>query len=313
MFIKASILCAALVAVSPQSTCDSQKSCSSKQGSTPASAVVEGKNIVETALASEDFSTLVKAVTAAGLAEALQAEGPLTVFAPTNAAFAKLPKETVAELFDPKNKAMLQAILTYHVAAGKLTSKEVVSRDATASLNGQRIQFKTTDDGVKISGATLLSADIECTNGVIHVIDTVILPSTLDIVETAMKAGSFKTLGTALKAAQLAEALKGKGPFTVFAPSDEAFAALPRGTVEDLLEPENREKLAAILKYHVVPGRVYTSDFSEKRGLKTLQGQALKAGSREGKTFMVQGAKIISADIDTTNGVIQVIDKVLLP
>ena len=133
-----------------------------------------------------------------------------------------------------------------------------------------------------------------------------------DIVDTAVAAGSFKTLAAALGAADLVDALKGKGPFTVFAPTDEAFAKLPEGTVEDLLRPENKEKLAAILKYHVVPGRVMAKDAVKLSSAKTLEGSEFKIRHEDG-TLYVDNAAVAAADIKASNGVIHVIDAVILP
>jgi len=137
-------------------------------------------------------------------------------------------------------------------------------------------------------------------------------PASQDIVETAVAAGSFKTLAAALQAAGLVDTLKGKGPFTVFAPTDEAFAKLPPGTVEDLLKPENKEKLVAILTYHVVPGTDLASQIAKMKSVKTVNGQSL-AISVDGSTVMVGDAKVIKTDILCSNGVIHVIDSVLLP
>ncbi len=132
-----------------------------------------------------------------------------------------------------------------------------------------------------------------------------------DIVDTAVEAGSFNTLVAAVKAAGLVDALKGDGPFTVFAPTDDAFAKLPAGTVESLLEPENKDKLAAILTYHVVPGKIMSSDV--KPGLvETLQGSKLEVSSESG-ALLVDGAKIVATDVTATNGVIHVIDQVIIP
>jgi uncharacterized surface protein with fasciclin (FAS1) repeats len=133
-----------------------------------------------------------------------------------------------------------------------------------------------------------------------------------DIVETAIAAGSFETLLAAVKAAGLVETLQGDGPFTVFAPTDEAFAKLPAGTVESLLKPENRDKLVAVLTYHVVPGRLMAKDVVGAKYLKTVQGQNIKV-SLKGDSAMVDGAKIVKTDIETSNGVIHVIDSVILP
>ena len=141
---------------------------------------------------------------------------------------------------------------------------------------------------------------------------TVSNAASADIVDTAVSAGSFNTLVAAVQAAGLVETLKGEGPFTVFAPTDEAFAALPAGTVENLLKPENRDQLVAILTYHVVPGKVMSGD---------LQGTQTSAPTVNGDTVdinafgdvLVDGAQVVQADIETSNGVIHVIDEVILP
>jgi len=133
-----------------------------------------------------------------------------------------------------------------------------------------------------------------------------------DIVETAVAAGSFKTLAAALNAAGLVETLKGPGPFTVFAPTDEAFAKLPAGAVEDLLKPENKAKLVAVLTYHVVPGSVTASQVVKMTSAKTVQGQSVTISARDGKV-KVDGANVVKADVMASNGVIHVIDSVILP
>ena len=135
-----------------------------------------------------------------------------------------------------------------------------------------------------------------------------------DIVDTAVGAGSFKTLAAALQAAGLVDVLKGEGPFTVMAPTDEAFAKLPEGTLESLLKPENKEKLVAILTYHVIPGRAMATDVVKLNGktVKTVEGNAAKIEVRNGNV-MIDGAKVIKTDILCSNGVIHVIDSVILP
>ncbi|WP_165251324.1 fasciclin domain-containing protein [Paludisphaera soli] len=135
-----------------------------------------------------------------------------------------------------------------------------------------------------------------------------------DIVDTAVGAGSFKTLVAAVKAAGLVETLKGDGPFTVLAPTDEAFAKLPEGTVESLLKPENKDKLIAVLTYHVIPSKAMAADVVKLDGksVKSVQGGAVKV-SVDGKTVMINDAKVIKADIACSNGVIHVIDTVILP
>lgn len=133
-----------------------------------------------------------------------------------------------------------------------------------------------------------------------------------DIVDTAVSAGSFNTLVTAVQAAGLVETLKGEGPFTVFAPTDEAFAKLPAGTVEDLLKPENKDKLVSILTYHVVPGKVMSGDIAGKEMMvASVQGDTIDVNATNG--VMVDGASVVTADIETDNGVIHVIDSVIMP
>jgi uncharacterized surface protein with fasciclin (FAS1) repeats len=133
------------------------------------------KNIVEIASANKDFTTLVAAVVAAGLAETLSGAGPFTVFAPTNEAFAKLPAGTVAELIKPENKEKLAAILTYHVVAGKTLSSDLTDGQLIKTVNGQKVKVSV-GDKVKVDGAVVITPDLEASNGVIHVIDAVIMP-----------------------------------------------------------------------------------------------------------------------------------------
>ncbi len=142
---------------------------------------------------------------------------------------------------------------------------------------------------------------------------TTVTASAKDIVDTAVAAGSFKTLVAAVKAAGLVDVLKSDGPFTVFAPTDEAFAALPKGTVETLLKPENKAQLVKILTYHVLPKKVGAAHIVDKRfRIKTVQGQRLLLNGRGGKV-RVNDANVVAADVKASNGVIHVIDKVLLP
>ncbi len=286
--------------------------CSSSAKASTAAVQANGKNIVDTAVAAVSFKTLAAALDAAGLVETLKGKGPFTVFAPTDAAFAALPEGTLKSLLEPKNKGTLQSILTYHVVPGSVASGDVVKLRDAVTLNGQRVDIRVSDDGVEIDAAKVTQVDIRCSNGIIHVLDAVILPSTNDIVVTAVKAGKFKTLATALEAAGLVEALKGKGPFTVFAPTDEAFARLPAGTLESLLLPKGKEQLAAILKYHVVSGRVFSDAAAKGATVATLQGGSLRTRSENGQVF-VNEARVVGADIDTANGVVHVIDSVLLP
>lgn len=278
---------------------------------TRAQSVTE-KDIVTTAVEAGSFKTLAAALKAAGLVETLQAKGPYTVFAPSDEAFAKLPPGTIDTLLKPENKDRLISVLTYHVIRGKVPAANVVKLQAASTLNGQRVAVKTGGGKVQINHATVVATDIACSNGVIHAIDQVILPSADRISATAEKAGSFKTLLAAAKAAGLVDVLSGNQALTVFAPTDEAFAKLPAGTVESLLKPENKEKLAAILKFHVVPGRAFSDDVLSRKELTTVHGGTLTAAIENGAAT-INGAGLVATDIDSSNGVIHVIDAVMLP
>ncbi len=269
-------------------------------------------DIVDTAISAGSFKTLVAAVQAAGLVDTLKGAGPFTVFAPTDEAFAKLPAGTVESLLKPENKAKLQAILTYHVVAGKVLAADVVKLSGAKTVQGQQLDIQVANGKVSVDGANIVKTDIETSNGVIHVIDSVLLPADKDIVDTAVAAGSFKTLVAAVKAAGLVDTLKSTGPFTVFAPTDEAFAKLPEGTVANLLKPENKDKLIAILTYHVVAGKVMASDVVKIASAKTVNGKSA-AVTVSDAGVMIDKAKVIATDIETSNGVIHVIDSVILP
>jgi len=270
------------------------------------------KNIVDTAVEAGKFKTLAAALGAAGLVDAVKGPGPFTVFAPSDEAFAKLPKGTVETLLKPENKEKLKAILTYHVVPGKVMAKDVLGVKGAKSLNGQRIDVKVDCGKVMVDGAQVVGTDIACTNGVIHVIDSVILPSEDNIPTVATKAGKFNTLLAAAKAAGLVEALSGDKALTVFAPTDDAFAKLPKDTVATLLKPENKDKLKAILLFHVVEGRVYSEDALAAKSAATLQGSKVEITVKDGAAY-VNGAKILATDVDASNGVIHIIDSVILP
>ena len=280
---------------------------------TTATATTAKSTIVETAVAAGSFKTLVAAVQAAGLVETLNGAGPFTVFAPTDEAFAKLPAGTLEMLLKPENKAKLAAILTYHVVPGAVKAADVVKLKNAGTVNGQRVDIKVDGAKVTVDGAAVTATDIACSNGVIHVIDTVILPVDGTIVDVAAKNGSFNTLVAAVKAAGLVETLSGKGPFTVLAPTDAAFAKLPAGTLEMLLKPENKKQLVDILSYHVVPGVAAYSDAVVKMTeVPTVLGSPIAVKVVGGKV-MLNGATVVAADVEATNGVIHVVDTVILP
>lgn len=268
------------------------------------------KTIVETAEGAGSFTTLLAAVDAAGLTETLSGDGPFTVFAPTDDAFAALPEGTVEALLeDPEGD--LKDILLYHVVSGNVMAADVTTQSDVMTLLGKKLRIDTSGGGVQIDGATVVTTDIVCSNGVIHVIDAVMLPKK-NIVETAVDDGRFTTLVAAVQAAGLAGALSDETKdYTVFAPTDDAFAALPEGTVDALLEdPEGQ--LKDILLYHVADGMYPAAEVAAMDSIATLQGSSLTIDA-SGGSVEVDGATVIIADVECSNGIIHVIDAVMIP
>jgi uncharacterized surface protein with fasciclin (FAS1) repeats len=190
-------------------------------------------------------------------------------------------------------------------------AKDVVNLKWAETVNGQAARIQVVDGAVMVDGAKVVKADIETSNGVIHVIDSVILPRK-DIVDTAIGAGSFNTLVTAVKAADLVDTLKGKGPFTVFAPADSAFAKLPAGTVEGLLK--EIPALKSVLTFHVIAGRILAEDIAlGSTSVPTVNGEPVTVTKARDGSVTVNGAKVVAADVLAGNGVIHVIDTVILP
>ena len=268
-------------------------------------ALAQQKTIVETAIGAGSFQTLVTALKAAGLVEALNSPGPFTVFAPTDEAFAEIPEETLNALLS--DKEALTSVLTYHVVSGRLLAAQVMRKNSLITLQGGALSVDITD-GVKIDGANVIQTDISCSNGKIHVIDKVLMPK--NIVETAIGAGIFDTLVTAVQAADLVETLSGPGPFTVFAPTDAAFAKVPAPTLNALLA--DKEALTSVLTYHVAPGKLMANDVIKMGKIKTVQGNEITVND-DCAGLMLDNALVIKSDIVASNGVIHVIDAVIMP
>jgi transforming growth factor-beta-induced protein len=279
------------------------------------------KTIVEIAVGNNDFSTLVAAVQAAGLVDVLNGPGPFTVFAPTNAAFAKLLSDlnvTAAQLL--ANKPLLTQVLTYHVLPGRTLAADITNGLAAATVLGQPLVLTKSAAGVQIkdaSGGTsnVIATDILASNGVIHVIDRVLLPASKNIVQLAVGTPQLSLLVEAVIAAGLADALSAAGPFTVFAPTNDAFVALlgELGVTKDALFA-NKALLTSVLTYHVINGQVLSSGIPFGAAVPTLEGDTLTIG-RDLKITDARGrqANIIATDIAASNGVVHLIDRVILP
>ncbi|MFN8441985.1 MAG: fasciclin domain-containing protein [Caldilineaceae bacterium] len=360
----------------------------------------ESSSVIGAARENGNFNTLLAAIDAAGLTETLMAQdAPVTLFAPTDDAFAKIPQETLDGLL--ADKEALTKLLTYHVVPGVVKSSDLSDGLTQTTVEGEDITIGVSGSTVTVNDAKVTTPDIEASNGVIHAIDTVLMPASMaapaesasasdtvtetapisetaeitatemttstaevaesaavtetetttdttsvaesaavtetapltetetvseteavsgttsaeavsgmDIIDTAV-AGEFNTLVTAVQTAGLVDALKGDGPFTVFAPSDDAFAKLPKATLDALLADPKGE-LTQVLLYHVVPGKVLSTDITDGMEVETLQGSKIKLTVKDG-AVMVNDAKVVAVDIPATNGVIHVIDTVLMP
>ncbi len=303
------------------------------------------ENVVQVAGGNADVSTLVSAVQAANLTETLSGEGPYTIFAPNNAAFEALPAGLVEALLRPENEQALTQILAFHVVEGDLAAADLLQAiedgggTATLTTLGGGTLSATAQNGVVMltgaqgSTARVLTTDLDASNGVIHVIGSVLLPEGVDpnallaqpdLVAVAAGNDQFGTLVTAVQQAGLVGTLQQPGPFTVFAPTNDAFGKLPAGTVETLLQDQNQQQLQGILTYHVVAGKVMAADLvqaiNDNGGsykITTVNGAQLTATLNGNSVVLTDAAgntaTVTATDVEASNGVIHVIDTVVLP
>ena len=290
---------------------------SSSMSETSSEMSIAVSSVVDIAVDDGRFTTLVAALGAADLVETLSGPGPFTVFAPTDDAFNALPEGTVEGLLE--DIPALTDVLTYHVVSGSVLAETVVGLDSATTLQGADVNISVMGSDVMLNDSKVIITDIVGANGVVHVIDKVLLPpsdspepavSLPSVVDIAVDDGRFTTLVAALGAADLVETLSGPGPFTVFAPTDDAFNALPEGTVEGLLE--DIPALTDVLTYHVVSGSVLAETVVGLDSATTLQGADVNI-SVMGSDVMLNDSKVIITDIVGSNGVVHVIDKVLMP
>jgi len=283
-------------------------------------------NIVELAQQTPDLSTLVTALTAGGLVQTLSGPGPFTVFAPTNEAFALLPPDVLNNLLQPQNKRELVSILTYHVTTGNVSSSDLKDHQEIQTVQGSHVQvFVTPEKTYYINQAQVITPNVEASNGVVHLINQVLIPRqqqarlmslrapTQNIVQLAQATPDLSTLVTALTAGGLVDVLSSRGPFTVFAPTNEAFGKLPADLVQYLLQPANKAELVNILTYHVANGNTSSSQLQDHMRIQTLQGSTLTAFVTPEKTVFINQAQVIAANVEATNGVVHLIDQVVIP
>lgn len=316
-------------------------------------------NIVATAQATADLSTLVKAVVAGGLAETLAGNGSFTVFAPTDLAFDQLPNGVLASLLNPKNVKQLQAVLLYHVANGYIPSTDLGPRQQVTTLNDAQVtvvsnRTQPAPYGVAevfVNQAIVQVPNVDCTNGIVHIISEVLIPPALllelealggaaakaaavpaavtvstgagapmNIVETAVATRDLSILVKLVTAAELVDTLAGNTTFTVFAPTDLAFDAIPADTLAKLLLPGNIKQLQAVLLYHVVSGSLPSTDFGPRQQVTTVNGAQVTIVSNRtapapygvAEVFVNQ-ALVLKANVGCTNGIVHIVNSVLLP
>merc|ERR1712039_1141987 len=220
-------------------------------------------------------------------------------------------------LLKPENKASLVDILTYHVLPAQVLSTDLQPEQVVTTVEGKDLRVTVTNGEVYANTVKVVGADNLASNGVAHIIDGVLLPPALsdakpNIVELAQSVDDLSTLVAAVVAGDLVETLSSPGPFTVFAPTNEAFSALPAGTLDSLLKPENKDQLVDILTYHVLPAQVLSTDLKPKQVVKTVEGKELLVTIYKGNVY-ANKAKVVGADNMASNGVAHIIDGVLLP
>jgi transforming growth factor-beta-induced protein len=270
-------------------------------------------NLVQVLERDGRFNTLLAALDAAGLKSTVETAGPLTVLAPTDAAFARLPAGTVESLLT--NIPALTDILLYHVLGGRQYSWQLLATNTPVTLEGNAVVVLRDGLKVTINGNKVLQANRFAANGLVHVIDGVLLPPESDlpitsIVDVLRLDGRFNTLLAALDAAGLTDTVATGGIFTLFAPTDDAFAALPPGTVESLVT--NVPELTKILLYHVLAGKTTSAQLLLAKTATTLEGSTLAASLKNCQVY-VNDSRVINPNVKAPNGLIHVIDKVLLP
>ncbi len=279
------------------------------------------KDIVEVAQGNSDLSILVEAVVAAGLVNTLKGGGPFTLFAPTNAAFTALLAElnlTKAQLL--ADTALLTAVLTYHVLPAKVERAQIPLGKAITTVQGGIFKIESEAGAVVINDgrnrkSTVIATDIQAKNGVVHLIDKVILPANRNIVQTAQSLPDFSVLVEAVVAANLQGTLSGAGPFTVFAPTDAAFTALlAELNITKAALLADTVLLTKVLTYQVVSGRVLKADVPIATPITTVQGETITVSSALVITDQrARTSNITATDVLTSNGVIHVINRVILP
>ncbi len=285
----------------------------------PAPAVQTGPvDLVSTVAQTAELSSLRLAIVASGLTEALSSTGPFTLLAPSNEAFARLDRQTLASLMAPENQPALAAIIAHHVLPGRLSASDLARFASAPSLSGQRLEIRRGPSGPIIAGGSISVADIQATNGVIHIVDSVLFPTTRDIRATLEASGRFGRFVALLDALDDDELMPPGAQVTLLAPTDDAFDALSNEAVAMLKTRRNREVLRSLLENHIIPERLTVSQAIAQSPIRTAHGSILRAARDEAGHLRLQFtekdfANILAADLDTTNGLVQVVDALIVP
>merc|ERR1719182_832773 len=262
------------------------------------------------------FLTLLAAANAAAASNIVQ-------LAEATPAFSTLAAGVVSNLLKPENKATLDDVLTYHVVSGAVHAADLSDGQVIKTVEGKTLLATVNKTGVFINDAQVTTANVDASNGVVHIVDAVLLPAAKaptpapapagkTIVDLAVATPDLSTLVTALKAGGLVDTLSGAGPFTVFAPTNEAFAALPAKLLAYLLDPKHKAQLVDVLTYHVASGSVHAKDLKNDEKIKTVEGKDVEARLYDRRVFINQ-AEVTTADVDASNGVVHIINAVLIP
>lgn len=306
--LKTALACLGIVLHAGCST-ESKGSSDKTMDANPAN-LTEVGNLIDVAESAGSFTTLLTAIRAAGLEETVRSAPALTVFAPTDEAFAALPAGALDGLL--ANPEALKNVLLYHVVEGAVPSSVAVTLSEAMMLNGEKTAIRYDGMTLFVNDSKVTAADVGASNGVIHVIDKVLLPpaAPADLISTAEAAGGFSTLLAAVRAAGLEQTLRDARDVTLFAPNDAAFAKIPQDTLQALLA--NPEALKNVLLYHVIGARVSAAEAKVLSEATMLNGAKVSVQA-DCNGLKINDARVIAADVDGGNGVIHVLDTVLIP
>jgi uncharacterized surface protein with fasciclin (FAS1) repeats len=276
-----------------------------------ASSTKPRKSIVEALRSSKGLRSFAKLVDAAGMATVLEAEGPFTVLVPTEAAFANLGEGAFDRLVEQQDRDRLRTIVSNHILRGGLGAADLADRSGVRSLADRRLAVEHKFGVLTVGRAAIKAANIPATNGIIHTISGVLQPVESDLMTVAGKVGPYATLIELIESAGLRDSLAGKGPYSLFAPTNRAFERLPAGTLDRLRDPAHRKELIELLRRHIVPGRIYAEDALRAGRLTNLNGEVLSFRLMDGRETLA-GAHVYETNVDAGNGVLHAIDRVLV-